>query len=159
MSKCCDNLSDNRRKQTKQKGKARAKENCGCIFCDLNLPAVYGRNITHGNAVTCSKTLMNFAPIHQAIVYSPYTLARAFMARIKPEISRRRAMASAVYRPCLSAFLFPFGAPGDIPPCIRHRPFGIAGARHDFRFRVRAPHRGLRCMGNLLRIGLSLWFR
>ena len=110
MSKCCDNLSDNRRKQTKQKGKARAKENCGCIFCDLNLPAVYGRNITHGNAVTCSKTLMNFAPIHQAIVYSPYTLARAFMARIKPEISRRRAMASAVYRPCLSAFLFPFGA-------------------------------------------------
>src|SRR3954452_827293 len=44
----------------------------------------------------------------------------------------------------------PFGAPGDIPPCIRHRPFGIAGAWHDLRLRVRAPHRGLRCMGNLL---------
>ena len=24
-----------------------------------------------------------------------------------------------------NAFLFPFGAPGDFPPCIRHRPFGI----------------------------------
>ena len=27
--------------------------------------------------------------------------------------------------PRLRAFLLPFGAPGDIPPCIRHRPFGI----------------------------------
>jgi hypothetical protein len=25
----------------------------------------------------------------------------------------------------LNAFLLPFGAPGDIPPCIRQRPFGI----------------------------------
>ena len=32
----------------------------------------------------------------------------------------------------MKAFLFPFGAPGDGPPCIRHRPFGIAGARHEF---------------------------
>jgi hypothetical protein len=39
--------------------------------------------------------------------------------RIKPEIDRRRAIASAVYRPCFRAFLFPFGAPGDVPPCIR----------------------------------------
>ena len=35
-------------------------------------------------------------------------------------------MASAVYRPCFNAVLFPFGAPGDVPPCIRHRPFLIA---------------------------------
>src|SRR5262249_30414209 len=98
-----------------------------------------------------------FSP--RPIVYSPDTLARAFIARIKPEISRRRAIASAMYRPYLNSFLFAFGAPVGIPTCIRHRPFGIAGARHDFRFRVRAPHRGLRCMGNLLRIGLSLWFR
>jgi hypothetical protein len=33
---------------------------------------------------------------------------------------------SAEYRPCLKAFLFPFGAPGDFPPCIRQRPFLIA---------------------------------
>src|SRR5262249_60959135 len=49
-------------------------------------------------------------------------------ACVKPEISRRSAMASAVYPPSLSAFLFP------IPPCIRQRPFGIAGARHDSPF-------------------------
>jgi hypothetical protein len=44
-------------------------------------------------------------------------------------------------------------APGEGPPCIRHRPFGIAGARHDFPPRVRAPQRGVSCMGNLLRMG------
>jgi len=26
--------------------------------------------------------------------------------------------------------LFPFGAPSDAPPCVRQRPFGIAGDRH-----------------------------
>ena len=34
----------------------------------------------------------------------------------------------------------------------RQRPFGIAGARHEVRLRVRAPHRVLRCIGSLLRI-------
>jgi hypothetical protein len=43
------------------------------------------------------------------------------------ESNRRMATASALYHPCFSAFLFPFGAPGDGPPCIRQRPFGIAG--------------------------------
>jgi len=66
------------------------------------------------------------------------------------EISRRRAIASAVKRPCLRAFLFPLGGPGDFPPCIRQRPFGIAGDRHGCPCRVRAPHRGLRCMGNCI---------
>src|SRR6266851_5021069 len=33
--------------------------------------------------------------------------ASPFMARTKPEISRRCLRASAVYRPCLRAFLFP----------------------------------------------------
>jgi hypothetical protein len=42
------------------------------------------------------------------------------------ESCRRRATASALYHPCFSAFLFPFGAPGDGPPCIRQRPFGVA---------------------------------
>ena len=78
--------------------------------------------------------------------------ASALPARTNAETERRRAIASAVYRPCLSAFLLPFGAPGDIPPCIRQRPFGIAGAWHEARLRVRAPHRGLRCMGKLFRI-------
>jgi hypothetical protein len=29
----------------------------------------------------------------------------------------------------LYAFLLPFGAPGDVPPCIRQRPFFIALAK------------------------------
>src|SRR5262249_11680311 len=61
--------------------------------------------------------------------------------------------------PCLKAFLFPFGAPGDGPPCIRHRPFGIAGAWQGVPFLVRAPHRGLRCIANLLRKVSILWSR
>src|SRR5438094_6002676 len=86
-------------------------------------------------------------------------LTKALIARINPDISRRRVMASAVQRPCLRAFLLPLGAPGDGPPCIRHRPFGIAGARHEFPLRVRAPHRGVRCIGNLPRIMLALRLR
>ena len=54
--------------------------------------------------------------------------------------------------------MLPFGAPGDIPPCIRQRPFGIAADRHGLPLLVRAPHRGLWCMGNLLRRGLFLRF-
>src|SRR5215470_4815656 len=72
------------------------------------------------------------------------------------ESSRRRAMASAVYQPCLRAFLFPFGAPGDGPPCIRQRPFGIAGDRQGLPLRVFAPQRGLDCMSKSM--GLSLNF-
>jgi hypothetical protein len=54
--------------------------------------------------------------------------ARAFILRNRVAICRRRVIACALYRPCLNAFLFPFGAPGDFPPCIRQRPFDIAGA-------------------------------
>jgi hypothetical protein len=57
--------------------------------------------------------------------------------------NRRIAIASAVYSPCFKAFLFPFGAPGDVPPCIRQRPFFIAGDRQDFPLLVFAPQRGL----------------
>ena len=67
-------------------------------------------------------------------------------------------MASAEYRPCLYAFLFPVGAPGDVAPCIRQRPFGVAGDWHGIPLRVLAPQRELRCMGNLLCRGLILWF-
>jgi hypothetical protein len=38
----------------------------------------------------------------------------------------------------LYAFLLPFGAPGDVPPCIRQRPFFIAGDWH-----------GVWCIGKL----------
>jgi hypothetical protein len=51
--------------------------------------------------------------------------------------------------------LLPFGAPGDFPPCILHRPFVIAGDWHLLPLRVRAPHRVLRFMGNLLCMGLN----
>src|SRR5689334_2233429 len=57
------------------------------------------------------------------------------------------------------AFLLPLGAPGEPPPCIRQRPFVIAGDRHSRPLRVCAPHRRLRCMGNLLCMGLFLRFR
>lgn len=36
-------------------------------------------------------------------------------------------------------------APVEAPPCIRHRPFGIAGARHGVPDRVLAPQRGALC--------------
>ena len=46
----------------------------------------------------------------------------------------------------LRAFLFPFGGPGDLPPCIRQRPFFIAGDSHSVPLLVRARHRGDRCI-------------
>ena len=49
------------------------------------------------------------------------------MARMSAASSRRSAMASAVWRPCLRALALPFGAPGDVPPCIRQRPFRHRG--------------------------------
>jgi hypothetical protein len=68
-------------------------------------------------------------------------------------IDLRRAIASAVKLPCFNAFLLPTGAPGDFPPCIRHRPFDIAGDWQADFLRVRAPQRGLRCIGSLLCMG------
>ena len=72
-------------------------------------------------------------------VCSRAVLARAFIARNSSRISCRLAIASAVYRPCFQACLLPLGAPGDRPPCMRQRPFGIAGDRHGFPLLVRAP--------------------
>src|SRR5690625_726131 len=49
--------------------------------------------------------------------------------------------------PCVLALLFFFifsgGAPVDLPPCIRQRPFGIAQFLHDFPLLVLAPQRFL----------------
>ena len=50
------------------------------------------------------------------------------------------------------------GAPVDFPPCILHRLFLIAGDWHGFSLRVRAPHFGLWCIGNLFCMGLFLKF-
>src|SRR3979411_551081 len=86
-------------------------------------------------------------------------LARPFISRTSAANSRRSAMASAVKRPCLKAWLLPVGAPGDAPPCIRQRPFVIAGEWHGVPVLVRARQRGLKCMGNLLCMGLYLRFR
>src|SRR4029079_9548771 len=41
---------------------------------------------------------------------------------------------------------------------MRQRPFSIAGDLHQLWLLVRAPHRGPRCMGNLLCMGLTLDF-
>src|SRR5208282_24075 len=54
------------------------------------------------------------------------------------------------------AWLLPIGAPGALPPCIRQRPFAIAGDWHGVPARVRARQRGLRCMDKLLCMGLFL---
>jgi len=37
---------------------------------------------------------------------------------------------------------WPFGAPGEAPPCNLHRPFGMAADRQERPLRVRAPQRG-----------------
>ena len=63
--------------------------------------------------------------------------------RISSAIDRRRAISLSTVAPCFQAFLFPFGAPGDVPPCIRHRPFFIAGDWHSVPRRVR----GSECRG------------
>ena len=75
-------------------------------------------------------------------------LARALIERTNVEVSRRHSIASAVQRPCFKAFLLAFGGPGDIPPCIRQRPFVIAGDWQGVPARVRARQRGLKCMGS-----------
>ncbi len=70
---------------------------------------------------------------------------------------RRRLTASTVYRPCLSAFLLPFGAPPPAP-CIRHTAYPLtAGDRHGFLVRFDLARQRLAwCMGKLLCIGLFL---
>jgi len=78
------------------------------------------------------------------------------MTRKSADTDRFRVSSPALKRPCWSAFLFPLGAPVDLPPCIRHLPLFIAGDLQRVPFRVFAPKRGLRCIGNLLCMGLIL---
>src|SRR5262245_40807436 len=76
-------------------------------------------------------------------------LMSLFATAINSRSSARSASASLVKPPCLSAFLFPLGAPESLaPPCMRHRLFPpTAGALHGVPRRVRAPHRGLASIG------------
>ena len=64
--------------------------------------------------------------------------------RIRARQCRRSSMASRVYKPCFSAFLFPGGAPDPgAPPCMRHRFFQpTAGDRQGLPERVVAPQPG-----------------
>ena len=51
--------------------------------------------------------------------------------------------ASAERSPCFQALRLPLGAPGLVPPCIRHRRLPLtAGERHSAPDRVFAPQRG-----------------
>jgi hypothetical protein len=60
----------------------------------------------------------------------------------------RSSIISALYRPWIvRAFRIrasPSAVLGPVllPPCIRQRPFGIAGCRHGCPLRIRAPQRG-----------------
>lgn len=75
---------------------------------------------------------------------------------INPFTSARFARASFEKSPCLNMPLrSPFGAPGDAPPCMRQRPFGIAGARHGVALRVFAPQRGERCIAQCMGLPLA----
>jgi hypothetical protein len=81
----------------------------------------------------------------------------SFIAASNLEISRRRSIASALYRPCLNAFLLPLGAPGEHPPCIRHLPLVIGGDWQGLPARVRAPHLFPPCISKCM--GLFLHFQ
>ena len=58
---------------------------------------------------------------------SPTT--RAF-SRSTSLMARRNSKAAVERRPRLKVFRLPSGASAERPPCIRHRPFSIAGPQH-----------------------------
>lgn len=109
-------------------------------FCDfrptVRVGSVRSRSMTQNwPLVRCSqRRWRGLARSQNARVNSPDSAngIGCSFSFLDPARSRRIAIASAVYRPCFKAFLFPFGAPGDGPPCIRQRPFFIAGDRQAF---------------------------
>src|SRR5438034_10697214 len=62
-------------------------------------------------------------------------LTKALIARINPDISRRRVIASPFHMPCLTAFLLHFAAPRVGPPCVQSRPVSLAVLVHVTRGR------------------------
>ena len=91
--------------------------------------------------------------------YLSTTTATALRASLSStRIACRQASASALYRPCFQGIAIPRPAPRYLPR--RHASGSAfrltAGDRHGLPLRVRAPHRGLWCMGELLCMGLIL---
>src|SRR5205823_5925907 len=65
------------------------------------------------------------------------------ICRISSRSRRRSALASWEWKPPRQLPLrSPRGAPGDLPPWVLHRPFGMAGPSQIVPRRVLAPHRG-----------------
>jgi hypothetical protein len=71
-----------------------------------------------------------------------------------PRVSNARSVKplQEVVAPILQTFLFPVRV-REVPSCIRHRPFLIAGDWHGLRRVSRARHRVVRYMGKWLRHG------
>ena len=82
--------------------------------------------------------LVHFHLGQKRTLCATYSISATSVRMVRSNALRRlrSAMAAAVYRPCFRAFLLPLGAPGDLPPCIRHLPLVIAGARHGVPIRV-----------------------
>ena len=74
--------------------------------------------------------------------------------RNSSDVRRRSAILSRVKRPCLTAFLFPSGAPDPgAPPCMRQRRLPLtAGDLQEPPERVRAPQRILDSIRRTLRL-------
>jgi hypothetical protein len=70
------------------------------------------------------------------------------LSRKNSQSKRHSAFAWAEYKPCFQRAPLDRANPSEVrgpvlaPPCIRHRPLGIAGATHFFPCRVLAPHLG-----------------
>jgi hypothetical protein len=92
---------------------------------------------------------------HGAVSDAAYSICRSsFLAcRTSSRTRARSAIASPVWRPCLSAFLLPRGAPDpNAPPCMRQRflPW-TDGDLQGLPERVLAPQRRLENIGLVLR--------
>ena len=79
----------------------------------------------------------------RAILHKCTIFAQMILPKIDSQAREPRDSGS--YRPCLSAFWFPFGAPEPLaPPCMRQRRFPLtAGDAHGVPRRVLAPQRRL----------------
>jgi hypothetical protein len=85
-------------------------------------------------------------PLVTSVSHNRFTSSR--LSWISSRTRFCSALASAEYRPCFQRarrdLANPSGVRGPVlaPPCIRHRPLRIAGARHSVPRRVLAPHLG-----------------
>ena len=94
--------------------------------------------------------------------HSPERLACPFNARLRHQYLVMKVISSRAgksppqgNRVGSSASLFPFGAPDDVPPCMRHRLFIIIGDWNKLPRLVRARQRVARCIGNCMGLFLD----